>query len=105
MDREDKMKASAIALPWVEEIHYPLMKSLMTDGDHLPASFALWEASARRLEAALTATGKQVVRVYIDPATFMLWCGERGAELNAAARMAFAKTAIGRKSPRDVRRT
>ncbi len=75
---------------WYQEEHYPTLLAIFDDSHLLPPRFSLWLARAEDKKAEVEARGDQVIKVYIDPATFPQWCEKKGFLRDANARAELA---------------
>lgn len=80
----------AAGISWFDEKDYLRARRIMADAHVLPLTFADWKQKAERQQAKFEAEGWVVYRAVIDPETFPRWCAERGLNVDAKARMAFA---------------
>lgn len=80
----------AIGMAWYEEQHYARLRSLFTDGNKLHATFLQWQDAAEHGRKRYVRQGYVVVKAYIDPDTFPVWCTAHGHNVDAQGRMAFA---------------
>ena len=87
----------AYGIPWYRPEDYKRILKLMTDRHLLPPTFLEWEKKALQVEAEFLRQGAIAERVYIDPQSFRFWARQRGLDINAAARNAFAAEAVARK--------
>ncbi|TGD96053.1 hypothetical protein [Methylobacterium nonmethylotrophicum] len=79
----------SLGLAWYEPGDYPRILEVMEDSG-LPASYAAWLMSATQVEREVSRSGVAVVRVRLEPETFLAWCREKGFAPNAKARAEFA---------------
>ena len=82
--------SSIICIAWFKPEDYLPLKVLFDDGDKLHPTFFEWQKSANQLVRMAEASGRQVVRVEIDPVEFPKWCASRGLKLDAASRSEYA---------------
>lgn len=88
---------AALGIAWYREEDYQTLLGIFTDAELLPATYREWLRRAEKLELKEKLAGRAVVRAYIDPHTFPDWCRERGLNVDAKGRMAFAnEVAYGR---------
>ena len=85
-----KMPVRAVGLPWYKAEDYAAIRSVMKDGDRLPATHADWQRKAEHIEQKCRGDGYLTVRAYVDPVEFPLWCSQRGLDVDANARTQFA---------------
>lgn len=87
---DNAQPVSIVGLVWFREDEFDAIRNLMADGDTLPTTYADWLETARLGEQHQRRAGYKLVRATIRPKEFKPWCKERGLELNANARTAFA---------------
>jgi hypothetical protein len=79
-----------IGIVWYLREDYPRIVEIMEDGEQLPSSFDEWLALAEKLETEFLDCGLFVVRVTIEPETFLVWQTAHGLPADAAMRDLFA---------------
>lgn len=79
-----------VGMAWYKAEHYDAIRRVMADGHKLPATFHEWRMKAEAGEKLQRRAGQIVVRAFIDPETFPGWCGARGLNVDAQARMQYA---------------
>ncbi len=84
----NQIRATGIA--WYRQEDYAKIKKIMVDHRKLPDTYKKWLKSAKNTLDHLVAQGHLVEKAYIDPDTFPDWCGQRGLDVDAKARMDFA---------------
>jgi len=82
-----------VAVPWYNRREYPALLLLFSDPDKMPETFDAWLEHAEKVEKQLQAAGFVVARIPISPASFRVWCDERGMMPDQRARLAFANEA------------
>jgi hypothetical protein len=81
--------AADMLMPMFRKDDYPVLVSLMDDGERLPTSFDDWlETAAEQAQATRTAGGR-VAAVPFDLKRFLFWAGVRDVPLDAASRARF----------------
>lgn len=80
-----------IGLPWFMKEDYPGILSIMEDSDVLPRTWNKWLMDVEQVEKKLRREGIITIKAYIDPVTFPYWCRVNGLNVDAKARMAYAK--------------
>jgi len=78
------------AMVWYKEEHYSELLTIFDDAEQLPPTYQHWLARAEEKKAEVEAVGDQVIKVFIDPATFPEWCEERNLAKDANARSQLA---------------
>lgn len=79
-----------VGLPWYRRSDYAALLALFTDPDKLPTTFDEWLRHAESIEKQLRTAGLAVVRIWIRPGPFEVWCKERGLQPDQRARLNFA---------------
>lgn len=77
MTHLDDKPLPGVGVYWIEEADYATAREIFDDGDTLPPTWAEWHKMAVEMETGLKAYGHPVMRVRIDPATFVDWCAAR----------------------------
>jgi hypothetical protein len=75
---------------WYRFEDYDHILQIMEDRATLPGTYSKWRVQAEQNERQTRRRGYSVVRVEIDPKTFLAWCAERGLRVDSKARMEFA---------------
>lgn len=75
---------------WYREEDWDTLKTLFTDAHLLPATYADWLARAEEMKTRVQADGDVVIKVFIDPVTFPVWCEKKGLNMDAEARSRLA---------------
>jgi hypothetical protein len=78
------------AMVWYQEEHYAALLAIFDDSHLLPPHFSDWLVRVEGKKAEVEARGDQVIKVYIDPATFPEWCEKKGLAKDANARAELA---------------
>ena len=90
---EDK-QPPAVGAFWIKEEDYPALLKIFDDADKLPPSWNEWLRIAEEMEQGLQAYGHVVLRVPIDPATFVNWCAAHAVRPGSAGRRKFVAEAV-----------
>ena len=72
-DLEDR-PPPAVGAYWINEEDYPAALKMFADGNTMPRTWKEWLKIAEEMESGLKAYGHVVLRVRIDPKTFLEWC-------------------------------
>lgn len=80
----------AIGMVWYLRKDYRRIVEIMEDGEQFPPSFDAWLGLAQMLETKLSDCGLSILRVTIEPETFLAWRAARGLPADAALRDLFA---------------
>lgn len=86
----DRTSARTVGIPWYGPEDYREMRGAMQDADKLPESYAYWLSSAESVVTAVEAGGTRVLRIRLELAPFLAWCGERGLAPNGQSRARWA---------------
>jgi hypothetical protein len=86
----EKHPVKVYGLPWYRVEDYATIRRIMVDGHNFPRSFATWRLSVKHAEKRLKRDGKMVVRVVIDPESFLRWCEAHSLDRNLTARFLYA---------------
>ena len=86
----------AIGMAWYKRADYERIRTIMVDSGRMSETFDKWEAGALRIEEEQRSRGIRLVRAYIEPDAFVAWCGAKGWECDAPARMRWAGEAAKR---------
>jgi hypothetical protein len=79
-----------VGLPWYRRSDYAALLALFTDPDKLPTTYDEWLSHAEIVEKRLRTAGLAVVRVWIRPRPFDVWCKQQGLLPDQRARLSFA---------------
>ena len=85
-----------VGVPWYAREHYPQIRAIMEDAHTLAPTYEAWRMAAENNEAEARRAGVHVVRVPIDPETFLRWCADRGTGRTRAARVEFVNEVMRR---------
>ena len=83
-----------VGVYWISEPDYPVLRTIFTDGNTLPRSYAEWLKMAEEMERGLKAYGHPVMRVRIDPKTFADWCTAHDTSPGREGRKRFVAEAV-----------
>ena len=93
--REEKRRQPVVhAMVWYKEEDYDKLLCLFDDRDQLPPTYIDWLVRAEEKKDEVESAGDQVVKVFIDPATFPEWCEIRHFSRDANARSELALEVI-----------
>jgi hypothetical protein len=96
---ETSNQAPAIqAMVWYKEEDWDTLMELFTDSHLLPASYSDWLSKAAEMVKKVEDSGDIVMKVFIDPETFPLWCKTKGKEMDMHARTELAIEVATRQS-------
>ncbi len=85
-----------VGIAWFLRTDYPRLLALFDDREAQWSTYDEWLKSAKRVEAKLTASGQQVVRVKLKPDEFSSWCKQNGLKTDGPARTRFAAEGVKR---------
>lgn len=86
----------AIGMAWYLRKDYRQIVEIMEDGEQFPPSFDAWLGIAETLETKFSDCGVSVIRVTIEPETFLAWRAACGLPADAALRDLFASECVFR---------
>lgn len=86
------------AMVWYNEEDWERLLGMFTDSHLLPQSYADWLERAEEMVKQVEAAGDIVMKVFIDPETFPLWCKKKGREMDMNARTDLAIEVATRQS-------
>jgi len=90
---EDK-PLPVVGVYWINEEDYPALLRIFADGDRMPRTWPVWLKMAEEMEQGLKAYGHVVMRVRIDPDTYLDWCTVHGTSPGGAGRKKFVAAAV-----------
>ena len=74
MTTQQDTRPPAVGVYWIDEEDYPAVRRIFDDGSRMPGTWREWLKMAEEMERGLISYGHVVLRVRIDPATFIEWC-------------------------------
>jgi hypothetical protein len=80
----------AIGMAWFKRENFDRLRRLFKDGHKLHRTYDEWLAAAEAGRKRYEVQGFRVVCVDIDPDHFPEWCREKGHEVDANGRTAYA---------------
>jgi len=83
-----------VGVYWIDEDDYPALLKIFVDGNRMPPTWKEWLKIAEEMRRGLEAYGHVVMRVYIDPLTFPVWCATHGTVPNGEGRKRFIAAAV-----------
>lgn len=94
---DEKTSPAIIAgLAWYKREDYSRIIQIMSDRHLLPNDFDIWLRKAEKGANELRAQGYTVVKVYVQPDEFLVWCKSVGLDVNATARIKYAAFIAGK---------
>jgi hypothetical protein len=94
MTRLEDRPPPAVGAYWINEGDYPALLKMFADGNRMPRTWKEWLKIAEEMEQGLKAYGHVVMRVRIDPHTFLDWCATHGVNPGAEGRKRFVAAAV-----------
>jgi len=83
-----------VGFAWYRPAQWQRVRDISTDADDLEDTYEEWLRLAEAKFAELKAGGLRVEKVDVDSERLILWCNERGLEMNAQARSRYAAEAL-----------
>ena len=80
----------AVGIAWYRSKQWKRVRDISTDAGELEDTYEEWLRLAEQKLAELPAAGLRAERVDIDSEQLILWCNERGLEINGHARSSYA---------------
>jgi hypothetical protein len=75
---------------WYRPAQWQRVRDISSDADALEDTYEEWLRLAEQKLTELKAGGLRVEKVDVDSEQLILWCNERGLEINAQARSRYA---------------
>jgi hypothetical protein len=85
-----------IGIAWFKRRDYPALRAIMDDAHALPADHDAWLSKAYSVVRLEMALGNSVVRVTIDPGTFLTWCEATRQPVDSRARSRYVQLILDR---------
>ena len=86
-ESEEKM---VVGFAWYGPAQWQRVRDISSDADALEDTYEEWLGLAEQKLAELRAAGLRVEKVDVDSERLILWCNERGLEMNGQARSTYA---------------
>jgi hypothetical protein len=86
----ESQKRMVVCFAWYRPEQWQRVRDISPDADALENSYEEWLGLAEAKLAELRSSGVDVKKVDIDSEQLILWCNERGIEVNASARSRYA---------------
>lgn len=90
-------KIVAVGVPWYHPEEFHSVVSLFSDAHKLSSTYQDWLKLAEKTVQQIQASGKIAEKVYLDTVIFPAWCKDRGMDIDAKGRLAFANWMVFRK--------
>jgi hypothetical protein len=94
MTISDDRPLPVIGVYWIDEGDYPTLRGVFDDGDKMPLTWKEWLKMAEEMKRGLESYGHIVMRVRIDPRTFLDWCVRHDMKSSREARKRFVAEAV-----------
>jgi hypothetical protein len=94
MTTPEDTRPPAVGVYWINEEDYPALLRIFDDGSKMPKTWREWLKMAEEMERGLISYGHVVLRVRIDPATFIDWCTANGAKSSGEGRKKLIAAAV-----------
>ena len=78
-----------VGIAWYRSKQWQRVRDISTDADDLEDTYDDWLRLAEQKLAELTAAGVRVEKVDVDSEELIVWCNERGLEINGHARSSY----------------
>jgi len=79
-----------VGFAWYRPAQWQRVRDISSDADALEDTYEEWLRLAKQKLTELKAGGLRVEKVDLDSEQLILWCNERGLEINAQARSRYA---------------
>jgi hypothetical protein len=87
---KESQNRMVVCFAWYRPEQWQRVRDISPDADALEDSYEEWLRLAEAKLAELRSSGVDVKKVDIDSEQLILWCNERGFEVNASARSHYA---------------
>src|SRR4029077_2751167 len=94
MTNSEDMPPPAVGAYWINEEDYPALLKMFADSNRMPRTWKEWLKMAEEMERGLKAYGHVVMRVRIDPNTFLDWGAPPGTTPAPWGRKRFVAAAV-----------
>ena len=94
MSNSEERAPPAVGAYWIKEEDYPAVLGVFTDGDKMPRTWKEWLKMAEEMERGLKAYGHVVMRVRIEPKSYLAWCKDHNASPGSEGRKKFVAAAV-----------
>jgi hypothetical protein len=88
--RKKSQKGMVVCFAWYRPEQWQRVRDISADAEALENSFEEWLGLAEAKLLELRSSGADVKKVDIDSEQLILWCNERGFEVNASVRSRYA---------------
>jgi hypothetical protein len=87
MDSKENM---VVGFAWYRPQQWQRVRDISSDADDLEETYEAWLRLAESKVIELRSAGLRVEKIDVNSEELVLWCNERGLELNAQARSRYA---------------
>ncbi len=94
MTTEQDTRPPAVGVYRIDEEDYPALLRIFDDADKMPKTWREWLKMAEEMERGLISYGHVVLRVRIDPGTFVDWCTANEAKSSSEGRKKLIAAAV-----------
>jgi hypothetical protein len=94
MSESEDRPPPAVGAYWITEEDYPALLKIFNDGHRMPGTWKEWLKMAEEMERGLKAYGHIVMRVRIDPNTYLAWCAAHDTSPGSEGRKKFVAAAV-----------
>ncbi len=84
----------AVGVYWIDEEDYPALLRIFDDAGKMPKTWREWLKMAEEMERGLISYGHVVLRVRIDPGTFVDWRTANEAKSSSEGRKKLIAAAV-----------
>jgi hypothetical protein len=92
--RSNILQRAPIYLPWFKKRDYPGLQRIVNDPKVMPLSFEEWQERSEVIERRWKRDNRLVVRVIVDPDTFIAYCAARAEKPSGKLLREFASAWI-----------
>ena len=93
-DSHDDRLPPAVGVYWIDEGDYLAALAIFADGHKMPRTWKEWLKMAEEMERGLKAYGHVVMRVRIEPKSYLAWCTANNASPGSEGRKKFVAAAV-----------
>jgi hypothetical protein len=94
MTNSEEKPPPVVGAYWIDEKDYPALLRIFADGNRMPRTWKEWLKMAEEMEQGLKAYGHVVMRVRLDPNTYLNWCAAHDTSPGGAGRKMFVAAAV-----------
>ena len=94
MTNSEEKPPPAVGAYWIREEDYPALLNIFDDGAKMPRTWTEWLKMAQEMERGLKAYGHVVMRVRIEPKSYLAWCAAHNVSPGSEGRKKFVAAAV-----------